>query len=169
MLAQRRGNAVRLFTRNGYDWTERYPALVAAMEALKLKSCLIDGEIAVCDECGLAVFDRLRYGPRINTRAALYAFDLIELDGEDLRGAPIEQRKRALKRIMGSSRAPRLQLAEHDHGDSADIFAAACKLGCEGIVSKRCYVSGRTDNWIKVKNPSAPAVRREAEEEWGRR
>ena len=70
MMAQRRGSAVRLFTRNGYDWTERYPALVAAMEALKLNSCLIDGEIAVCNDQGLAVFDRLRYGPRVNSRAA---------------------------------------------------------------------------------------------------
>ena len=63
-----------------------------------------------------------------------------------------------------------LHLAEHLHGDGAEIFAHACKLGCEGIVSKRGsrYVSGRTDNWIKVKNPTAPAVRREAEEDWGK-
>src|SRR5262245_66559137 len=96
----------------------------------------------------------LRYGPRINTRVALCAFDLVELDGEDLREAPIERRKQALRRIIGSAGAAGLQLAEHDHGDGAEIFAAACRFGCEGIVSEPLgsrYVSGRCDAGLRSK------------------
>jgi bifunctional non-homologous end joining protein LigD len=117
------------------------------------------------------VFDALRYGDRVKPHAILFAFDLLELDGEDLRERPIEIRKRALARLCDGAPAA-LQLVEHLHGDGAEIFLHACQLGCEGIVSKRLgsrYSSGRTDNWIKVKNPAAPAVKREAEEDWGKR
>src|SRR5262245_26893572 len=90
LMAQRRHGGIRLFTRNGHDWTERYPAVAAAMAALRVNSCLLDGEIAVTDDQGLAVFDRLRYGPRVNPAAMLCAFDLLELDGEALRADPTE-------------------------------------------------------------------------------
>jgi bifunctional non-homologous end joining protein LigD len=102
--------------------------------------------------------------------AFVLLFDLLELDGEDLRSTPIEMRKRKLAQLVrhvGSG----LHLSDHLHGQGAEIFEHACKIGCEGIVSKRLgsrYVSGRTDNWIKVKNPAAPAVKREAEEDWGK-
>jgi hypothetical protein len=89
----------RLLTRNGNDWTKRYPSVVAAVNSLKVKSCLIDGEITVCDEKGLAVFDLLRHGSRIKPEAVLFAFDLLELDGEDLRFMPIEIRKRTSIRV----------------------------------------------------------------------
>jgi bifunctional non-homologous end joining protein LigD len=171
LMAQRRGVGGRLLTRNGNDWTERYPSVVAAMKALKVKSCLIDGEITVCDERGVPVFDRLRHGRRVKPEAVLYAFDLLELDGEDLRARPIELRKAELERLLRTA-MPALALVEHLAGDGAIVFEHACALGCEGIVSKRLgsrYRSGRTDDWIKVKNPAAPAVKREAEEEWGRK
>jgi bifunctional non-homologous end joining protein LigD len=84
MMAQRAGERVRLVTRNGYDWSERYPAVVKATEQLEAKSCLIDGELVVCDERGLAVFDLLRHGRRVKPEAHLIAFDLVELDGRDL-------------------------------------------------------------------------------------
>jgi bifunctional non-homologous end joining protein LigD len=90
LMAQRRGVGGRLLTRNGNDWTERYPSVVAAMNVLKVQSCLIDGEITVCDEKGLTIFDLLRHGSRIKPEAVLFAFDLLELDGEDLRPMPIE-------------------------------------------------------------------------------
>ena len=170
MMAQRRGVGGRLLTRNGNDWTERYPSVVAALYALKVKSCLIDGEITVCDEKGLAVFDLLRHGSQIKPEAVLFAFDLLELDGEDLRSTSIETRKRMLAWLVRHVGAG-LHLSEHLHGHGTEIFEQACKLGCEGIVSKRVgsrYVSGRADNWIKVKNPAAPAVKREAEEDWGK-
>ncbi len=98
----------------------------------------------------------------------LCAFDLIELDGEDLRRSSIEYRKRMLAKLV---RKPELGIVlnEHYEGDGEIIFKHACKLGCEGIVSKRLgssHRSGRSPNWLKVKNPKAPAVKREAEEEW---
>jgi ATP-dependent DNA ligase len=96
MMAQRRGVDGRLLTRNGNDWTDRYPSVAGAICALKVKSCLIDGEITVCDGRGLAVFDLLRHGSQIKTEAVLFAFDLLELDGEDLRPMPIEARKHKL-------------------------------------------------------------------------
>ena len=102
--------------------------------------------------------------------AVLIAFDLIELDGEDLRRTSIEQRKAKLARLLRVPR-PGIVLNEHYAGDGEIVFAHACKLGCEGIVSKRLgslYRSGRSPHWIKVKNPKAPAVKREAEEDWGR-
>jgi bifunctional non-homologous end joining protein LigD len=171
LFGQRRGVGGRLLTRNGYDWSERYPSVLKALMALKINSCLIDGEVAVCDDRGVAVFDRLRHGKRVKPEAALFAFDLLELDGEDLRGRPIEMRKAKLAQLLDAAGAG-LQISEHLHGDGAEIFLHACQLGCEGIVSKRLgslYSSGRTDHWIKVKNPDAPAVKREAEEEWGKR
>jgi bifunctional non-homologous end joining protein LigD len=93
----------------------------------------------------------------------LCAFDLLELDGEDLRRMPIEERKGTLAKLLAFN--------QHNTGDGAIIFKHACALGCEGIVSKRLgssYRSGRADCWVKVKNPAAPAVAREAEEDWSR-
>jgi ATP-dependent DNA ligase len=90
---------------------------------------------------------------------------------QDLRATPIELRKRKLAQLLNAV-GPGLQLSEHLHGDGAEIFAYACELGCEGIGSKRLgsrYVSGRSLNWIKVKNPAAPAMKREAEEDWSAR
>ena len=84
---------------------------------------------------------------------------------------PIEICKRKLAQLVRNVTAG-LQLCEYLHCDGTEMYQQACKLGCEGIVSKRLgsrYVSGRTDNWIKVKNPAAPAVKREAEEDWGKK
>ena len=98
------------------------------------------------------------------------AFDLIELDGEDLRRQPIEARKQRLAALLRGSHST-IVLNEHYEGDGAIVYQHACALGCEGIVSKRLgspYRSGRSPHWVKVKNPAAPAVRREAEEDWSR-
>jgi bifunctional non-homologous end joining protein LigD len=100
----------------------------------------------------------------------LYAFDLLELDGHDLRREPLETRKLTLASLQRGC-GPGLRLVEHlEHGGDV-VYRHACKLGCEGIVSKRLgspYVSGRTRHWLKFKNPAAPAVKREAEEDWNR-
>jgi bifunctional non-homologous end joining protein LigD len=171
IVARREARAVRLFSRNGYNFGDRFPLIVEAIEALPVRSCLIDGEAIVVDSRGLSVFELLRY--RQHDRAAvLCAFDLIELDGRDLRKAPIEQRKDLLAKVMRPVRRshPGITLNEHYEGDGALIYEHACRFGCEGIVSKRLgspYRSGRTDHWIKVKNPAAPAIKREAEEDWG--
>jgi bifunctional non-homologous end joining protein LigD len=104
-------------------------------------------------------------------RAFLYAFDLLELDGTDMRREPIEVRKATLASIVRKSRSG-VRLNEHiEHPEGHVVFHHACKLGAEGIVSKRLgsrYRSGRSPDWLKFKNPAAPAVKREAEEDWSR-
>jgi bifunctional non-homologous end joining protein LigD len=119
---------------------------------------------------GIPSFDRLSYWRR-DASVILFAFDLVELNGEDLRRTPIEQRKTALAKLL-SRAGPRIRLNEHlEHEDGALVFEHACKLGLEGIVSKRKgspYSSGRSPHWLKSKNPESAAVRREAEEDWGR-
>ena len=159
---------MRLFTRNGYDFTARFPKIVDAVASLAVRSCVVDGEAIVVDERGLSVFDALRYRLRDHA-AVLCAFDLIELDGEDLRWARLEDRKRKLADLLRGT-DDGIAFNKHFDGDGAIIFEHACALGCEGIVSKRlgsAYRSGRVDHWLKIKNPAAPAVRREAEEDWG--
>ena len=110
--------------------------------------------------------DQLCYR-RADGAVFLFAFDLLELNGDDLRREPIELRKRELAKLLRNAQLG-LQLNEH----IADVvFHHACRLGLEGIVSKRLgsrYRSGRSPDWLKMKNPAAPAVRREAEEDWGR-
>jgi bifunctional non-homologous end joining protein LigD len=137
--------------------------------ALPAYSFLIDGEAIVTNERGLAVFDLIRH-QRHGADAVLLAFDLIELDGEDLRRKPIELRKRKLAKLVRGPH-PGIVLNDYYEGDGEIVFQHACKLGCEGIVSKRLgspYRSGRSPHWVKVKNPKAPAVTREAEEDWGK-
>ena len=167
ILAHRRGRSVRLVTRNGHDLGDRFPVAAEAIEALPVRSCVIDGEAIVCDDNGLAVFDLIR-GHSTNAGAVLCAFDLLEVNGEDLRREPIEDRKR---RLTGLLRLPHegVALNEHFGGDGAVIYKHACALGCEGIVSKRLgspYRAGRSAHWLKIKNPAAPAVRRLEEEDW---
>jgi len=166
IMARRDANDVRLITRGGNDFAVRFSLITAAIAALPVVSCPIDGEAIVCDPSGLAVFDLLRDW-RHNDVAVLCAFDLIELEGHDLRRTPIEARKRMLSELLRHSH-PGIALNKHFGGDGNVIFEHACALGCEGIVSKRLgspYLSGRSDYWVEVKNPNAPAARREAEEE----
>jgi ATP-dependent DNA ligase len=168
ILARRDSAGVRLSTRHGNDFTARFPLALEGVSALSARSFLLDGEAIVTNERGLAVFDLIRH-QRHGDDALLIAFDLIELDGEDLRRTPIELRKRSLAKLVRRPHAG-IVLNEVFEGDGGILFAHACKLGCEGIVSKRLgspYRSGRSKYWVKVKNPKAPAVKREAEEDWG--
>jgi bifunctional non-homologous end joining protein LigD len=170
ILARRDSVGVQLITRAGNDFSSRFPFISMAMGKLPVRSCLIDGEAIVCDENGLAVFDLIRRHGAIAT-AVHCAFDLLELDGKDLRRQPIEERKRLLAKLLRESHLS-IVLNETFDEDGAIVFREACRLGCEGIVSKRLgssYRSGRSAHWVKVKNPKAPAVKREAEEDWGRR
>ena len=168
ILARGDAAGVRLITRAGNDFSSRFPFIAIAVSKLPVRSCLIDGEAVVCDQNGLAVFDLIR-GHGSKASAVLCAFDLLELDGKDLRREPIEKRKMLLTKLLRGSQLS-LVLNEHFEEDGALVFSAACQLGCEGIVSKRLgspYRSGRSSHWVKVKNPKAPAVKREAEEDWG--
>jgi bifunctional non-homologous end joining protein LigD len=116
---------------------------------------------------GLAVFERLRHKHEAR-HVLLYAFDLLELDGEDLRRTGFETRNATLASLLRGC-LPGLRINEHLPYPGDVVFRHACKMGLEGIVSKRLgsrYVSGRSRDWLKFKNPEAPAVKREAEEEW---
>ena len=100
----------------------------------------------------------------------LYAFDLLALDGQDLRREPFETRKVTLASLLRRSPAG-ISLCEHLEADGEVVFRHACKMGLEGIVSKRRdsrYSSGATPNWVKSKNPNSAAVEREATEDWGK-
>ena len=170
LMVRREGERVRAFTRGGHDWAGRYPAIVAAASAVKARSFLIDGEVVVADAQGFASFELLRGRMRLAS-AFVWAFDLIELDGQDFRAEPLERRKDALTQLL--RRAPfGLALNEHHNGDGPALFEKACAMGLEGIVSKRTgsrYSSGRSTHWVKAKNPESAAARREADEDWGRR
>jgi bifunctional non-homologous end joining protein LigD len=166
LLARRGASGVRLVTRNGHDWTERFPLVFEALNVLKATTCLIDGEAVTCTEAGLADFDGLR-----NRRGDVHlcAFDLLELDGRDLRLKPLTERRRLLAKLVHKPRAGLVLNAVFEE-EGPLVFEHACLLGCEGIVSKRKnsrYRSGRSREWVKSKNPAAPAIKREEEEDWG--
>jgi bifunctional non-homologous end joining protein LigD len=168
LLACQGPAGVRLLTRNGSDFTARYPLIVEAVEALPVSSCAIDGEAVACDGEGLSVFEKLRWRHH-DERVFVWAFDLLELDGQDLRREPIEVRKATLASVLRSCRAG-LQFNQHLAHPGDIVFRHACKMGLEGIVSKRLgsrHISGRSRDWLKFKNPDAPAVKRELEEDWG--
>jgi bifunctional non-homologous end joining protein LigD len=147
--------AWRLFTRNGVGWSGRFGALMPDRR---------QGD-RLCGD-GLASFDLIRHH-RANHVVFLYAFDLIELNGNDMRRDSLEGRKATLEMILAS---PGLAFGSMStvEGDGEIVFRHACKLGLEGIVSKRkdsAYSPGRSPDWLKMKNSAAPAVKREAEEE----
>jgi bifunctional non-homologous end joining protein LigD len=167
VIARKNGAQVKLYSRPGNDLTYRFPLIVETLARLRSRSCIIDGEAVACDDNGVTLFNRVRYRHSI----FLYAFDLIELNGDDFRPDPLEGRKARLEMILAKA-GPGIRFNEHMEGDGEVVFRHACKLGLEGIVSKRLgspYVSGRSRHWIKSKNPAAPAVKREAEEDWGSR
>jgi ATP-dependent DNA ligase len=161
LIVRRDGASVRLFTRRGFDWTARYPLIADAAGKVRARTFTIDGEAVVCGADGVAVFDALHSERRLS-EAFLYAFDLIELDGDDLRPWPYGERKTRLAKLL-ARRKRGIVLNEHVEADGASVFAAACRLGLEGIVSKRIdapYRSGRSRTWIKTKNPDCPAIKR---------
>ena len=144
LMARRDSVGIRLITRRGNDWSDRFPLVVEAVNHLKVRSCLIDGEVVCCDEDGLAVFDCCAAGNEAGV--FLYAFDLLELDGTDLRREPIEVRKATLASILRKA-GQGVRLNEHlEHDCGLTVFQHACKMA-EGIVSKRLgsrYRSGRS-------------------------
>jgi bifunctional non-homologous end joining protein LigD len=159
LIVRRDGEAVRLFTRRGYDWTDRYPAIANAAAKLKARSFTMDGEAVVCGADGVAVFDALHRRGRVSD-AILQAFDLLELDGVDYQPLPLSRRKDRLARLL--ARVPvGIALNEHTDAKGELVFRQACVMGLEGIVSKRLtapYKSGPCRDWIKVKNPDSPAM-----------
>jgi ATP-dependent DNA ligase len=164
-ICRRESDRVRVFSRRGHDWTDRVPLIAEALAKLRVRSVTIDGEGVVCRPDGVSDFDRLRVAVgRMGSRDAfLYAFDLLEIDGEDLRAYEWHVRRATLRSLLKKSK-PGIQLSEHLEGADGDaVFHHACTMGLEGIVAKRRdrpYRSGRSPDWIKVKNPDAPAATR---------
>ena len=126
-MARRDSVGIRLLTRNGHDWSPHYPLIREAVNRLKVRSCLIDGEAVACDENGLAVFERLRR-KREGRHVFLYAFDLLELNGTDLRREPLVVRKATLASLLRGC-LPGLRLNEHLAHDGESVFRHACKMG----------------------------------------
>jgi bifunctional non-homologous end joining protein LigD len=169
VVACKSGATVRLYSRPGNDLTYRFPLIVESLARLRSRSCIIDGEAVACDDDGRPSFDRIRYR-RNDASVFLYAFDLLELNGDDLRRDPLEVRKATLSSVVAKAGAG-IRFNDHIEADGPTVFAHACKMGLEGIVSKRRdspYRSGRSPDWLKSKNPACAAVKREAEEDWGR-
>ncbi|TPJ31896.1 DNA ligase D [Mesorhizobium sp. B2-8-3] len=148
---------VRLMTRAGIDWTKRYGDLPQAFSRLPVSRAIIDGEIMVLDDKGISRFallqDALAEGA--GSKLHFYAFDLLHLDGWDLRKAPLQKRKALLAELLaGQAANAAIQYSDHVEGDGRGLYQQATELGLEGVVSKRAdaiYQSGRTKSWTKVK------------------
>jgi ATP-dependent DNA ligase len=162
LIVQREGKRVRLFTRNGHDWTDRYPLIVEAALRNRDTSFVIDGEAVLLGVDGVSDFDGL-HSRRHDSEVQLYAFDALMLDGEDLRHLPLSLRKTNLARLL-ARRPEGIFVSKFEQGEiGPDLFRAACNLGLEGTVSKRLestYRAGRSPSWIKVKNRTHPAMHR---------
>jgi bifunctional non-homologous end joining protein LigD len=159
LQVRRVGDTVRLFTRRGYEWTGRYPAIARAAAMLRARSFTIDGEAAVCGPDGIAIFNALHRRGTV-TEAMLYAFDLLEFDGVDYRPLPLGERKERLAHLV-DRRLTGIVMNDHTDALGELVFKQACAMGLEGIVSKRLtapYRSGPSRDWLKVKNPDSPAM-----------
>lgn len=145
---------VKIRTRNGLNWTDKFVSLVPSLEKLPCKNALLDGEIAVADKTGRTDFGALQ-DALANGKGGFgyYLFDLLELDGKDFRKRPLTERKAALKKLLSGAKWP-LHYSDHIEGEGEKAFAHACKLQLEGIISKSAsapYKSGRTKSWLKSK------------------
>ena len=167
LMVRRDGSRiVRCFTRNGNDWADRFPAIVETASQLRATSFLIDGEAVIIRDDGTPDFHALRSQHR-GHEAVLVAFDLIEHDGEDLRDLPLIERKRRLARLIGRTKNRRaIQFGEHLKGNGASVLDYVCRMGLEGIVSKRVdapYRSGPSKDVAQVEKPGerggAPGAR----------
>ena len=146
--------SVRAFTRNGHDWSDRYPAIVASAAELRCRSAILDGEVIVQDGRGASDFEALQRALRGRRNPLIfYAFDILHLDGNDLRALPLVERRAKLKKLIGDEGAGAVQFSEEFIGDAAALFRACAKHQLEGIVSKLAssrYRSGRTRSWLKT-------------------
>lgn len=162
LIVAREGDRVRLITRGGHDWASRFPWVVESALNNRRTQFVIDGEAVVLGVDGISDFNAL-HSRRYDAQVQLYAFDILALDGEDLRGLPLSMRKTHLARLL-ARRPDGIFVAPFEQGEMGpDLFRAACKMGLEGMVSKRAdrrYRAGRCAHWVKIKNRKHPAYRR---------
>jgi bifunctional non-homologous end joining protein LigD len=147
-------DGIRLISRNGNDWTSRFREIADAASSISASAALLDGEVAVMLPDGRTSFQALQQGGRGGPLTYI-VFDLLHLDGEDLTGKPLETRKAALSALLARSHAgTKIRYSDHVPGNGGDFAREACRLGLEGIVSKRRgdpYRPGRSDGWVKCK------------------
>ncbi|TCM48348.1 bifunctional non-homologous end joining protein LigD [Rhizobium sp. PP-F2F-G48] len=152
-------NSVRIITRGGHDWTDRFPAIAAAARKLGVGTAILDGEAVVLDAEGRSDFGALqrslggRGGRQASGDAILYAFDLLYFDGYDLTKMELSGRRHLLDDLIGESEGV-IRLSQEVEADGAELLAAACKYGLEGIIAKhrdRPYRPGRLGDWLKIK------------------
>jgi ATP-dependent DNA ligase len=157
----RDGRDVKILSRSGLEWTWRFPWIAEAALKMKQQRFVIDGEICVLDLRGISDFNAL-HSNKHNDEAQLYAFDLVAIDGNDLRELPLFDRKAKLGKLL-KGRSDGIFVAPFESGEiGPGLFDAACRMGLEGLVSKhreRRY-RPRTCDWVKVKNRRHPAFRR---------
>jgi bifunctional non-homologous end joining protein LigD len=153
-------NQVTLLTRTAQDWTHRMPAVAEAVKKLPARQAFVDGEVVALDDSGMPSFQLLqnsfRYGDA--SRLVYYAFDLLYVDGRDLRGAALVERKQTLQRLLTARTTNHgngaVRFSEHWLGRGKKLYKKACEMGLEGIVAKRIdepYRSGRGQSWLKIK------------------
>ena len=146
---------VRVFSRNGHDWSDRYPSIARAAANLQCQSAIIDGEAIVQDGDGASDFEALSSAMRRQPHSIiLYAFDLLHLDGKDLRQQTLRERRASLKHLVGADDQSHIQFSDEFDGDGHTLFKACADQELEGIVSKHAlapYRSGRSKTWLKTK------------------
>jgi bifunctional non-homologous end joining protein LigD len=153
---------VRLFSRNGHDWTKRYPLIVEAARKIRQQRFVLDGEAVVLGVDGIADFNAL-HSRQHDEEVQFCAFDILVEGGEDLRKLPLHLRKNSLQRLL-RRRPEGIFVNPFERGEiGPELFGAACRMGLEGLVSKhrkRPYQAGRSKHWIKMKNRKHPAIYR---------
>jgi bifunctional non-homologous end joining protein LigD len=161
LIVIRDDKRVRLLTRNGHDWSGRFPWIVESALKNRQKHFVIDGEAVVLGVDGVD-FNAL-HSRKHDEEVQLYAFDVLALDGEDLRNLPLTLRKTNLARLL-ARRPDGIFVAEFEQGEiGPDLFRKACEFGLEGLVSKRAdrpYRAGLSKDWVKIKNRNHPAMDR---------
>jgi bifunctional non-homologous end joining protein LigD len=154
------GKRARIITRGGHDWTPRFPTIAHDALELGLDSAILDGEAVVLDERGASDFGALqkalggRGSKRFAAEARLYAFDLLYLNGHDLRDQPLAERREMLADVLAAQPHASISLSEEIDAEGSAFLKRACELGLEGIIAKRRsspYRSGRGGDWLKIK------------------
>jgi bifunctional non-homologous end joining protein LigD len=150
----RRGDRVTLTSRNGKDWTDAFPEIIEAVRALDVHEVMLDGEVAAVLPDGRTSFQAMQQRGGARATLVFFVFDLLRINDDNLAREPLHARKARLKTLVGTGKKGRIRYSEHVDGSGTEILAHACKLGLEGIISKRRdlpYMPGRSDAWRKIK------------------
>lgn len=162
LIVQGDGQRVRLFTRNGHDWSGRFPLITEAALRNRNSSFVLDGEAVLLGADGISDFNGL-HSRKHDNEVTFYAFDMLVSDGDDIRKLPLSRRKTNLSRLL-ARRVDGILLSDFEQGEiGPDLYLHSCLMGLEGLVSKhkdRPYRAGRSPHWVKVKNRKHPAMNR---------